>query len=58
VADIVTISIGVATVIPGQSARPDILVTLADQALYESKSGGRNQIRCQRLDATDAPIQM
>lgn len=50
-ADTVTLSIGVATVIPGRAARPDSLLDLADQALYESKSSGRNRIRSRFFDA-------
>lgn len=45
----VTISIGVATYVPaplGGSVRPsgEVLVGHADRALYEAKSGGRNQV--------------
>jgi len=45
-ASIVTLSIGVATISPGPSVSPDLLVSRADQALYKSKANGRNQIRC------------
>ncbi len=44
-ANIVTLSIGVATIHPDQSMQPDILVGFADQALYKSKTNGRNQIQ-------------
>ncbi len=40
----VTISIGVAS-FPADSREPDELLRLADQALYEAKAGGRNQVR-------------
>ncbi len=41
----VTISIGVASTIPGQDdVARDELVKRADEALYESKSNGRNQV--------------
>lgn len=45
-APIVTLSIGVATIRPGPSVSPDLLLSRADQALYKSKANGRNQIRC------------
>lgn len=42
-ADHVTISLGVATVIPTFSAHADDLVGKADQAMYKSKEAGRNR---------------
>lgn len=44
VSGFVTVSIGVATVSPDRSTSPDLLVKLADQALYRSKENGKNQI--------------
>ncbi|MCV6636842.1 diguanylate cyclase [Candidatus Albibeggiatoa sp. nov. NOAA] len=44
VSQYVTLSIGVATLIPNQSTFPDALINLADVALYKSKQQGRNQI--------------
>jgi diguanylate cyclase (GGDEF)-like protein len=44
VADHVTISVGVATTFP-DTQRPDSLIELADQALYEAKKQGRNQVK-------------
>jgi diguanylate cyclase (GGDEF)-like protein/PAS domain S-box-containing protein len=43
----VTISIGVANVIPSQNSSPLELVRLADKALYDAKKEGRN--RCRRF---------
>lgn len=40
----VTASLGIATTVPEPSASYDLLVTLADKALYKAKNGGRNQI--------------
>ena len=45
VCDIVTVSIGVATVIPDLDYSPAELVGRADKALYRSKAEGRNCIR-------------
>ncbi len=44
VAGIVTLSLGVTTVVPDESMCPEMLVELADKALYESKRNGRNQV--------------
>lgn len=51
-AQIITLSIGVATIIPDKSTSPDLLLALADQALYQSKSHGRNQIRSHHMSAS------
>jgi two-component system chemotaxis family response regulator WspR len=45
VTDIVSISIGVATVIPLQGMNPEILITAADQALYKAKDEGRDMVK-------------
>lgn len=41
---IVTMSLGVASVIPSRSTTPETLVERADRALYAGKSGGRNRV--------------
>ena len=40
----ITVSIGVASLIPRPNQRPEQLVDLADQALYEAKRDGRNRV--------------
>ncbi|SHH12908.1 diguanylate cyclase [Massilia sp. CF038] len=43
-AGVVTMSIGVATLIPGPDGSPAQLVAGADSAMYEAKNGGRNRV--------------
>lgn len=40
----VTISIGVATLVPEESHTPQTLIQLADEALYRAKNKGRNRV--------------
>jgi diguanylate cyclase (GGDEF)-like protein len=40
----VTLSLGVATLVPSSEKSPDALIALADQALYKAKSEGRDRV--------------
>jgi diguanylate cyclase (GGDEF)-like protein len=44
VSDHVTVSLGVATLVPRPVLDPGDLVELADRALYRAKQGGRDRI--------------
>jgi diguanylate cyclase (GGDEF)-like protein len=50
-AKVVTISIGAATLIPHNDLAPETLIAAAEEALYEAKQGGRNQVRAADLTA-------
>lgn len=55
VADHVTISLGVATVVPDGNTRPDRLLAVADQMLYRVKEQGRDGFCARDLDADPCP---
>jgi two-component system chemotaxis family response regulator WspR len=44
VADHVTVSLGVATIIPTKDSQAESLIRCADQGLYQAKEKGRNQV--------------
>lgn len=44
VSDVVTLSAGVATVVPDADGQPDVLLGLADKALYRAKAEGRDKV--------------
>ncbi len=51
-ASVVTVSIGVGTVLPSRDTSPSAVLRLADQALYAAKRGGRNRVVCHDESAT------
>ena len=45
-----TVSIGCATLVPGENDIETDLLNRADQALYEAKANGRDQLICVEMD--------
>ncbi|MGR5117134.1 GGDEF domain-containing protein [Vibrio astriarenae] len=39
-----SLSLGLATIVPSHEQTPDFVITLADRALYQSKENGRNKV--------------
>ncbi len=56
VAPCVTLSLGVATVIPSETGCPENLIACADKALYISKSSGRNRVTAWLPEESEAGI--
>lgn len=54
VSDYVTVSLGVASSLPGPDTSPEKLIAAADQALYQAKQGGRNRIKV--FQAKNEPV--
>lgn len=49
VSEYVTISVGVATLIPDWVSKPEELISAADQMLYQAKQDGRNRVKIYKL---------
>lgn len=56
VTDRVTISLGVATIVPNLDSSYAELVAEADQALYQAKQGGRNRVKSSDVIVEDKPL--
>ena len=52
----VTVSIGVASLIPRRGESAEVLVKMADEALYRAKAQGRNRAVCDTTDASGVDV--
>ncbi len=53
---LVTVSLGIAACIPPDHGMPDKLIVAADQALYQAKKAGRNQLALSHLGMDDTVL--
>ena len=56
VSEYVTISLGVYSLIPNSESSPELLIALADKALYQAKAQGRNRACLYREDPSEAKL--
>lgn len=52
----ITVSIGVASLLPGHHSRHEDLIEIADKALYHAKAKGRNQVVYLDAASHDTPV--
>jgi diguanylate cyclase (GGDEF)-like protein len=57
VSDRVTVSLGGASVFPGNETNSTLLVRTADAALYDAKGAGKNQSRVRELTPPEAAVE-
>ncbi|WP_161629984.1 sensor domain-containing diguanylate cyclase [Desulfogranum mediterraneum] len=50
VSEVITVSLGLLSVLPDESVSVDLVYRLADEALYEAKESGRNRVVARTLD--------
>ncbi len=53
VVGVVTLSLGVATLIPDIGSHPSVLLEAADRALYQAKGNGRNRVEQNLIEESD-----
>ncbi len=52
-AEMVTLSLGVATLVPDLGSQPSVLLEAADRALYQAKGNGRNRVEQNLIEQSD-----
>ncbi|MFC1513163.1 diguanylate cyclase domain-containing protein [Thermodesulfobacteriota bacterium] len=50
-AKVITVSVGLCTMIPPKGSSPDLIINYADQALYKAKNSGRNRVEQTRAES-------
>lgn len=58
VSDVVTVSAGVATMVPDGDTSRGALVEAADKALYRAKAAGRNRVALGSITRVEKPVHL